>query len=323
MNDVMDAEVTSLATVAPPLAPVQRVQTGYTTAMQVQRPRQLAEVARRLNEEATLAGEAFYYGWGAGKDRIEGASIKLANAAVRCYGNCAIEMAPLQETHDAWIFTAMFIDLETGFTLPRQFRQSKKLVVYGKHDEARKEDIRFQIGQSKAIRNLVLNAMPIGLIDQAMEVAMSGARKKLEAYIAGIDKAQGAGKGLVQAVDMVMKGLAKHNAKEDAVLLKLGVAERKAIDLDRLLMLRANLTALDNGEVRVEELYPPAKTDALADKLEAGKKTDEKPAKKEAKKPAGSGPNGEYDPSVDEPGLDASNGKLFGGDDADLDAQAK
>ena len=32
------------------------------------------------------------------------------------------------------------------------------------------------------------------------------------------------GKGLVQAVDMVMKGLAKHNAKEDAVLLKVGVA---------------------------------------------------------------------------------------------------
>lgn len=316
MNDVMDAEVTAIAPLAPPLAPVQKVSTGYATAIAVQKPRSLAEVSRRLNEEATLAGEAFYYGWGAGKDRIEGASIKLANAAVRCYGNCAIEMAPLQETHDAWIFTAMFIDLETGFTLPRQFRQSKKWVVYGKHDEARKEDIRFQIGQSKAIRNLVLNAMPIGLIDQAMEVAMSGARKKLEAYIAGIDKAQGAGKGLVQAVDMVMKGLAKHSAKEEAVLLKIGVAERKGIDLDRLLMLRANLTALDNGEVRVEELYPPTKTDTLADRMEQGKKPEAKKDETKGKKAADTG-----DPSVDEP---PPNGKLFdGGNPDEYDAQAK
>ena len=31
----------------------------------------------------------------------------------------------MQETPDAWIFTGHFIDLETGFTLSRQFRQSK------------------------------------------------------------------------------------------------------------------------------------------------------------------------------------------------------
>ncbi len=276
---------------------MQRVQGNYVTAIAVQKPRSLATVQRRLEEEATLSGEAFFYGWGAGNDRIEGPSVKLANAAVRCYGNCSVEMLPMQETLTSWVFTAAFIDYETGFTLQRQFRQSKTWKVYGKHDEARKEDIRFQIGQSKAVRNLVLNALPAGLIDAAMEVAKGGARKKLEAYIAGIDRDQGKGKGIVQAQDMVLKGLAKHGAKEADVLRKLEIADRKAIDLERLLILRGDLAALDSGEARAEELYPLTKTEELTEKLKNGKgeKTPAKADKPEPKPddaPFGSGDPG-------------------------------
>jgi hypothetical protein len=251
--------------------PVQRVQGGYVTAVAVQKPRTLPGVQKRLEEEATLAGERFYYGWGAGKERIEGPSVKLALAAVRCWGNCSVELLPVQETADAWIFTAAFVDYETGFTLQRQFRQAKKWAVFGRHDEARKEDIRFQIGQSKAIRNVVINAIPVGLTDRAMDVAKDGARAKLEKYIDGIDKRDGKGRGIVFAVEMVLKGLAKHGATEADVLRKLEVADRKAIDVDRLLLLRGDLAALDAGEEYKDDLFPPTKSDQLAGKLGAGK----------------------------------------------------
>lgn len=278
MTDVQDAEVIDqrpgqLAPVAThPAAPVRRVEGRFVTAVAVQKPRTLPQVQRRLEEEAALSGESFYYGWSAGQEKIEGPSVKLANAAARCWGNCSVEMLPLQETAESWVFTAAFVDYETGFTIQRQFRQSKNWRVFGKHDEARKEDIRFQIGQSKAVRNVILNALPSGLIDRALEVAKAGARSKLERFVAGIDAKEGKGKGLVHAVDLVLKGLAKHGAKEPDVLRKLDIADRKAIDLDRLLILRGDLAALDGGEARVDELYPPAKSDQLAERMGGGKK---------------------------------------------------
>ena len=73
---------------------------GYATAIACQIPRQLEIVRRRIEDEGRLAGEEFYYGWGAGKDRIEGPSVKLANALARCWGNCALELLPVQETRD-------------------------------------------------------------------------------------------------------------------------------------------------------------------------------------------------------------------------------
>lgn len=281
---------------------MQRVETGYTTAIAVQRPRVLNKVVHDLNAEAMLSGESFYYGWQAAGEKIEGPSIKLANAAARCWGNCVIELLPIQELMDSWVFQAVFIDLETGFTTTRQFRQDKRSVVHGRHDEARKADIRFQIGQSKAIRNVILNALPSGLIDAAMEAAKNEARKKLTAFIEGIDKKEGAGKGLVKAVDTIVSALAKAGVREQAILSKLGIAERKAIDVDRLLILRGDLSAIDSGEARADELFPPAKVDQLTDKLAAG--TEQKPAEPAPEKPKGRGKKAAAESQQHIPGVD-------------------
>lgn len=252
---------------------MQRVQSKFVTAMAVQKPRRLPDIVRRVKEEAALAGESFFYGWGAvgSKDRIEGPSVKLALACVRNFGNCSVEMAPIQELPDSWIFTAVFVDYETGFTLTRQFRMSKLFIVYGKHDEFRKQDIRFQIGQSKAIRNVVLNAMPQGLIDEAMDEAKSGARGKLEKFIKDYDAKNGAGKGFVFALDKVMVALLKSRIKEENIVGRFGRANRAGLDVDDLLIMRANLAAIEAGEARAEELFPPDKAEELTDRLKAAK----------------------------------------------------
>jgi hypothetical protein len=210
--------------------------------------RNLKDIRRRLMEEARMMGELAYYGWGAGDDKIEGPSVKLAMAAVRCWGNCSVEAMPLQETRDAYVFTSRFIDLETGYTLERQFRQSKNWKVYGKHDPERKADIRFQIGQSKAARNLVLNALPEWLIDEALEEAKAGVREKIESYIAK--------NGLPAAVDAMLRSLSKEGIKEDAVLAKLSIAKRDAIKVDDIVMLKGCLKAIQDGAERASDLFP-------------------------------------------------------------------
>jgi hypothetical protein len=228
--------------------PVQQVRTSYATAVAVQKPRLMNDVARRIKDEARHAGEDFYYGWGVGKDSIEGPSVKLALALARCWGNCAVEALPVQDTPDAWIFPAAFVDLETGFTLTRLFRQSKQWTVHGRMDGERKDDVRFQIGQSKAVRNVLLNALPASLIDAALREAKAGVRAKIEEFI----KAN----GLPKAVDILLKALAKYGVKEKAVLGKMDVADKKALSLEHLVTLRGDLTALEGGQERAELLFP-------------------------------------------------------------------
>lgn len=250
---------------------------AYTTAAPVCQQRRLAQVERRLIEEANLAGESFYYGWGAGKDRIEGASVKLAVAMARCYGNCAVDSLPVQDIGDSWIFTAVFIDLETGFTLTRQFRQSKKWMVYGKHDQERKDDIRFQIGQSKATRNVILNAMPEYIVAKAMDAAKAGVRAKIDAYVKT--------NGLAAAVDLTLKGLAKVGVTETRVLARVGVASKNGIDIDALVMLRGDVAAIDNGQERASDLFPEPAADGAAAPLQTGRQRIKKEPKPETAAP--------------------------------------
>jgi hypothetical protein len=229
---------------------VMQARGSYVSAIQVQRKRELADVQKRLLEEANLMGESAFYGWGAGDNRIEGPSEAIAFAAARCWGNCAVEYAPVEETRDAYIFTATFIDLETGFTLQRPFRQSKRWTVSGRMDEMRKEDVRFQIGATKAARNVILKTLPAWLIDAALEQAKSGVRKKIEGFIAA--------KGLPAAQDLIVSELAKLGVKEEAILRKFSVAKRDGLDLDKLVILRGDLKAIQSGQERPEVLFPVA-----------------------------------------------------------------
>lgn len=250
---------------------LQQVSTGYVTAVRVQVPRRLVDVRRRLEEEAEVGGEMMFYGWGAGRDHIEGPSIQLAMAAVRAWRNCAVEMEQVQDLGDSWVFTAVFIDIEAGTTLKRQFRQSKTSVVYGRHDEERKTDIRFQIGQSKAARNVVVNALPKGLINEAVEAAKRNVRARLEKWIA--DRGE---TGLVQAQDGAIDALKRYGVTEERVLAKLGRATRKALTVDDLIILRGDIQAIADGTDRAEEIYPGPESeqdrDAVMDHLGEGAK---------------------------------------------------
>ena len=255
----------------------QQIKTPYATAVMVQRPRELEIVRKRLKDEALIGGEDFYYGWGVGKNRIEGASINLAMSAVRAWGNCVILQEPIQDLPDAWVFTSSFVDLETGFTLQRQFRQSKRSSVSGAGDDnERKDDIRFQIGQSKASRNVALNAMPPSLIREAMETAKSGVRKTLTDWIAKQENKDGK-TGMDQARDVVVSALVAMKISESRILSKMSRPTQAALDIDDLIVLRGDLMALKNGNEIASEIFPePEKaqpettTDAVMDHLKNG-----------------------------------------------------
>lgn len=242
---------------------LQQIKTSYTTAIAVQVPRILAEVERRCLEEATLAGEGCYYGWGVKGEKgglVEGPSIGAAMIMIRNYGNCVIELAPVNETPDSFIFTSFFVDLETGVTLPRQFRISKSWTVYGKMDAERKMDVRFQIGQSKCIRNTILKALPTWLVDKVVETAKKGVREKIEKFIAK--------KGMAEARQIAFEALKKQGVSQENAEHR---HEKKygAWDIKTLVMVQGDIKALQDGIETANGLYPDKPEEVEKGKLSA------------------------------------------------------
>ena len=121
-----------------------------------------ASILRRIKVLASAAGTDWYYRFPV-KDKgktswIEGPSIKLANDLARLYGNCEVDCRA-QDFGSTVLFHARFVDLESGYALTRPFQQRKGASKLGGSDEGRRDDITFQIGASKAIRNVVVNAL--------------------------------------------------------------------------------------------------------------------------------------------------------------------
>jgi len=214
------------------------------------KPRVLSEVMKRCIAESVLSGEEFYYSWSVkSKDGntaiVEGPSIHLAMAAARHYGNISIKQGPIHETKDSWIFTTIVQDLESGFNFQKNYKMSKNFPVYGKLDDFRKEDIRFQIAQSKSTRNAILSAIPHVIISRMMDAAKSGVRKQVEAAV----KRQGIEKVKASAVAEFAKlGVSRE-------MLERKVGSYSSWDIDVLVSLAGDMRALRTGEESVEAMF--------------------------------------------------------------------
>jgi hypothetical protein len=225
-----------------------QVRTPYVAAMQVVKPRDMAQVERNILKQAAMLGDHAFYSWGAGKGRVEGGTIELAMMMFNTYGNLTIIAEPVQESAEAWIFTHYIVDLESGTSAPRQWRESKRSKVDGNLDPERKDAIRFSRGQSKNIRNVILNKMPRWLIEKAIEEAKRGVRGRLEQYIKN--------NGLAAAQQYILQQLKRYGVTEEMVLEKMGRADVKGLDIDDLIQLSADFRAIDSGQEHVATLFP-------------------------------------------------------------------
>jgi hypothetical protein len=282
----MGGRSSALATVRGGSA-MQQVKTQYTTAVAVQQARDLASatprsVLSRVLREAEICGEDFIYSMTfKGKDGpsvVEGVSIDGAMIMARNFGNCATDVEIVEESLSHWVFRAVFIDLETGFTEPRLFRQTKGTVA-GKFDAERKLDMAFQIGQSKAKRNVIVRALPTGLVSKAVEAAKASAAAAIKDLPAAIDWVVktfgGMGVDLARLEKRIGAPMAQWNSR-DVVRMK---ATYKAIR-DRQTTVEAEFPAVEG----VPAATTPAPTPAPASSPSAA--TEPAPAPAAAPEPA-------------------------------------
>jgi hypothetical protein len=116
--------------------------------------------------------------------------------------------------------------------------------IGGKFDRDRQEDIVFQIGQSKAIRNAIVRAMPAWLVDQAIETAQGAELKQIKPE--NIHKARA----------NVMQFFSTYAVTLECIEAKVGRAVDEWTAQD-IVDLRGNATALKEGRVAPEVLFPP------------------------------------------------------------------
>jgi hypothetical protein len=243
-----------------------QTRTPFQTSLQVLERRSLAKVEQEVLRMATLLGDDAFYGWGSGKNHVEGGTIYLANALIHIYRNAVVVSEPVQDMPEAWIFTHTWLDLESQTSTTRQFIQSKREEIPGSMDKYRKEQIRFGKGQSKAIRNIILNNIPQYLVTKAIETAKNGARSKMQKYIED--------KGIAKGQEFVVASLAKVGVKEEHILAKMGKAKIEGLDIDDLVGLSADFRAIDTGNANASELFDLSKPASSAgidikDKLKA------------------------------------------------------
>ena len=226
----------------------------YVTAMSVLKPRNLNRVISKCVEEASIAGEEFLYSWKQGGSIIEGLTIGAALSIVRNFGNSFVDVE-IQEQENAYIFTAYFCDLETGFNLSRSFRQNKSSPKnkYGKeiYEGERGSDIIYQIGQSKAIRNVILNAIPRWLSSRVLEEAKNNAMATINNM------------GEVKARELIQKKLTA--LKIDLSRVEAIYGKTKGWDKVKLVQLSAALRSIENGYEEEETLFPTLKETPLLD----------------------------------------------------------
>lgn len=247
------SESTSIVPAGVFAAPADRV----FGAQKVEVQRDEASILRKITTLAAAAGEDWFYrfpvkGKGGETSYIEGPSIKCANNVARYYGNCDIDVR-VYDFGDSYMFYARFMDLETGYSLVRPFRQRKSQKVM-KTDAGRAEDIVFQIGASKAIRNVINNALEF-FTQRAMDEAKNSIIEKV-------------GKKLNEYRERVKTRLAELKVDIKRVEHVRGRAADQWLAAD-VAMTIAEIQAINDGMASVDETYPVPAAEGTAE--EAGK----------------------------------------------------
>lgn len=230
---------------------------SYITAQPVGVRRNDARILQQIKTLARTNAERYYYSWevkkkNGGKELIEGASIKLADDLARIYGNCAIDTRSI-DCGDCWMIYARFIDLETGYSQTRPYRQRKSQNV-GKGfeksgDSDRALDMMMQMGVSKAIRNIVNHCLSY-FVTEAFNEAKSGYGKRIAEKLAVEGGRESAIGGIRQSLESI--DVSVHQAE---MYIGRKIDKWTVQDIVRI---SSTLNSVTGGFINADEVFPPS-----------------------------------------------------------------
>jgi len=283
-------------------------------------PRNEATIRQEIKVKAAAAGTDWYYSIPF-KNRdgtvthVEGPTIGLANDLHAIFGNCEVDPWVSGEGPDYYDITARFIDVERGTAMTRVFRQRKGASQIGGNDPRRRMEADIAIGMSKAIRNVICNAL-----QSLSEFAFQEARNALVTRIGhDIERYRG------EVSERISKLV---DVKRVEAVIGRPVKDWLAGDIAKVIALAKGVT---DGMSLLDETFPPLKqaapsTKGQLDKL-AKESEGEMPEKavEPKEKAAADQPSAAADPKKWDPKLqaEATTKMLQLASDTSLDQEAR
>lgn len=237
-----------------PIEAIERANIDIQIATAKKYPRSLARVKNDILSTATLdeetAESCFYVlparGSEGGKP-IQGASVRLAEIAVSCFGN--IKAGARIISNDGNFVTAQGIchDVEKNVSVSVEVRRSIK----GKNGKTYSDNmiqVTSQAACAIAYRNAVFKVVPLALVKPALDKAMQLAKGDI--------------KSLSERRGIMVDKFAKLGITKERLAERVGKQSIDEITLDDLQTLTGCYNALKDGEAAVDDIFPPTKKEA-------------------------------------------------------------
>ena len=259
-----------------PIEAIERANIDIQIATAKKYPRSLARVKNDILSTATLdeetAESCFYVlparGSEGGKP-IQGASVRLAEIAVSCFGN--IKAGARIISNDGNFVTAQGIchDVEKNVSVSVEVRRSIK----GKNGKTYSDNmiqVTSQAACAIAYRNAVFKVVPLALVKPALDKAMQLAKGDI--------------KSLSERRGIMVDKFAKLGITKEKLAERVGKQSIDEITLDDLQTLTGCYNALKDGEAAVDDIFPPTKKEApKANPFEDRENNTKSPKKEEVK----------------------------------------
>lgn len=207
-------------------------------------PRDIREFKDKLMTMANLdqeTAEGCYYALPRGNKVIDGPSVRLAEIALSCYGNCVAE-ADVRTEDERFIYAmGQCRDLENNVAVRVKVRRR----ITDKKGKRYNDDmiaVTANAACSIALRNAVFKVIPGAYIKPVFD------RVKQTAV--------GKAKSLANRRAQVITKLTKFGVTEDRVLAVLGRKSADEVTFDDVAKLIGLGTAIKDGETTVEEAFP-------------------------------------------------------------------
>ena len=237
-----------------PIEAIERANIDIQIATAKKYPRSLARVKNDILSTATLdeetAESCFYVlparGSEGGKP-IQGASVRLAEIAVSCFGN--IKAGARIISNDGNFVTAQGIchDVEKNVSVSVEVRRSIK----GKNGKTYSDNmiqVTSQAACAIAYRNAVFKVVPLALVKPALDKAMQLAKGDI--------------KSLSERRGIMVDKFAKLGITKEKLAERVGKQSIEEITLDDLQTLTGCYNALKDGEAAVDDIFPATKKEA-------------------------------------------------------------
>lgn len=210
-----------------------------------QYPRNIALFKERMMAMANLdqeTAESCYYALPRAGKPIDGPSIRLAEIALACYGNC-VAQADVEGEDDKYVYAiGRCRDLENNNSI--QIRAKRRIV--NKEGKRYNDDMIAVTSMAVcaiALRNAILKIIPAAFIKPV--------------FLKCKQTAVGSAKSLIQRRDEVIARLGKFGVDKKRILKAISCKSVDEVTFDDIAVLIGLGTAIKDGDTTVEEAFPP------------------------------------------------------------------